>query len=396
MELCKIGTYRDRLFKASGKNLFDKSTITDGYRLDGSGVPSGVADNEFTSDFISIEPNATYTRNIGGISAYTRTCFYDNTKTFISKDDSNQTFTTPSNAYYLRFSEYTSRLDTIQLEKGSSSSSYEPYGNYWYKYKAINKVILNGTENWALNGQTTYNNNIHLTISDAKSTTNTSTSTLAMSNYFLGSPTSTTINSATPNLITLISNNRVYVVVAKSDYADVDAFKTWLTTHNTILYYVLNIPIYERITGDLERQLNNVKTLELIDAEYLKDINVNFGEMVKPINTLTLKRSGDTDAISLSIPEDLSDDLKNEISISENQIMNFDDRDTYMKSILGRLYGMSYAINDFNSTGITWLELCDRYNVLITKTDNEGNIIESNIYPCIMFNDEIASVPHRH
>lgn len=111
----------------AGKNLFNKDAITNGYRLDGSGEASGEASNEFTSDFIEISPSTQYVRSIGGINPYTRTCFYDSSKTFISKDDSNQTFTTPSNAYYLRFSEYTSRLDTMQLEKGSTPTTYEPF-----------------------------------------------------------------------------------------------------------------------------------------------------------------------------------------------------------------------------------------------------------------------------
>ena len=99
------------------KQLFDKSTVTNGYRLDGSGNASTSSSNEFTSDYIEIAPNTTYIRSSGGITAYTRTCFYDNSKSFISKDDSNQIITTPTNARYLRFSEYNSRLDTMQLEK---------------------------------------------------------------------------------------------------------------------------------------------------------------------------------------------------------------------------------------------------------------------------------------
>lgn len=135
------------------------------------------------------------------------------------------------------------------------------------------------------------------------------------------------------------------------------------------------------------RYINN--TNDTINAEYLKDINVNFGESYGPINTISFKRSADSDVVTLSNPIDLSDDLKNEISISDNQILNQNNRANYLQDILDQLYGLTYYINDFSSTGITFYELCDKYNVAITKYDDEGNVIESNTYPCIMFNDEI-------
>ena len=68
-----------------------------------------------------------------------------------------------------------------------------------------------------------------------------------------------------------------------------------------------------------------------------------------------------------------------EIKISDNQIMNWNDRDTYMPAIYNVLNGLEYYINDFSSIGITWYELCDRYNVQIG----------SNTYSCVLLNDEI-------
>lgn len=134
------------------------------------------------------------------------------------------------------------------------------------------------------------------------------------------------------------------------------------------------------------RYINN--TNDTINAEYLKDINVNFGEVYGPINTITFKRSADADAISLSQPQDLADNLKNEIAISDNQFLNDDNRADYIGDILTQLYGLTYYINDFVSTGITYYDLCDKYNVSITKEDNEGNETTTT-YSCIMFNDEI-------
>ena len=120
-------------------------------------------------------------------------------------------------------------------------------------------------------------------------------------------------------------------------------------------------------------------TNDTIDEEYLKDINVNFGEQYGPINTVVLSRSEGTDKISLSEPENLSDTSKIAIIIGDNQIMNDDNRSDFMAGILNQLYGLQYYINDYSSPGIGYYELGDKYNV------NIGN--ES--YSCIMLNDEI-------
>lgn len=123
-------------------NLFDKSTITSGYRLSTTGEPNVSAGTNYTSDFIPIDGNTTYIRT-NTVDAYTRWCFYDSSKTFISKDDANQIITTPSNARYIRFSEYLSRIDTMKLEKGSKLTNYSEYNCGSADLKVSNKNRLN-------------------------------------------------------------------------------------------------------------------------------------------------------------------------------------------------------------------------------------------------------------
>ena len=125
------------------------------------------------------------------------------------------------------------------------------------------------------------------------------------------------------------------------------------------------------------RYINN--TGDTIDEEYLKDINVNFGEQYGPINTIILSRSAGSDNVYLSYPPDLPDSQKNAIEIVDNQIMNWNDRDTYLSDILNKLNGLTYYTNDFVSTGITYFNICDRYTIQI------GN----NYYSCVMFNNSI-------
>lgn len=130
--------------------------------------------------------------------------------------------------------------------------------------------------------------------------------------------------------------------------------------------------------GNLElRYINN--TSDTIDEEYLKNVNVNFGEQFGAINTIVFSRSAGADKISLSNPVDLADEDKIAIEIADNQILNGLDRGDYLSDILTQLYGLSYYLNDFESTGICYYDLCDRYNVSIGE----------NTYSCIMLNDEI-------
>ena len=135
--------------------------------------------------------------------------------------------------------------------------------------------------------------------------------------------------------------------------------------------------------------INNENKLELryisnssvatINEQNLKDINVNFGEKYGPINSIVLSRAGNSDNIYLKDDESIALNGLCELKISENQIMNGNDRDEYLSGILTKLDGLEYYINDFSSTGITYLELCDRYNITIGE----------NTYSCVMFNDEV-------
>lgn len=119
-------------------------------------------------------------------------------------------------------------------------------------------------------------------------------------------------------------------------------------------------------------------TGETINEEFLNEDNVTFKEQFGPINTVVLSRAGGSDKIFKCYPEDLSDDEKIAIEISENQIMNGNNRDEYLDEIFTRLYGLQFYLNDFTSKGIGYLEICDRYNIEIGE----------NLYSCVMLNDE--------
>lgn len=118
------------------------------------------------------------------------------------------------------------------------------------------------------------------------------------------------------------------------------------------------------------------KTNDTIDEEFLKDVNVDFGQMYGAINTIVLSRSGESD--NIYYPETLPENPI-EIKIKDNQIMNWNDRSDYLQGIYNALNGLYYYINDFSSTGILYYEVGDLYNIRV------GN----NTYQCLMLNDEI-------
>lgn len=118
------------------------------------------------------------------------------------------------------------------------------------------------------------------------------------------------------------------------------------------------------------------QTNDTIDEEFLKDVNVDFGQMYGAINTIVLSRSGESD--NIHYPEILPENPI-EIKIKDNQIMNWNDRSDYLPGIYNALNGLYYYINDFNSTGILYYEVGDLYNIQI----------ENNTYQCLMLNDEI-------
>ena len=108
------------------KNLFNKTTITENKYIDGNGNlvnENGV----FVSDYIELKNNTNYT-----ISASTnllkRIAYYDNSKTFISRElitAYSGTINIPNNSKYVRLNGYDTEFNSLQLEEGSATDYVE-------------------------------------------------------------------------------------------------------------------------------------------------------------------------------------------------------------------------------------------------------------------------------
>lgn len=85
-----------------------------------------------SKDYIPVTPNATMTWSCGSNASAIYSFFgYDSNKTFVGTISNTKPFTIPSNVYFIRFRLYavygTTYLNDIQIEVGSTATSYEPY-----------------------------------------------------------------------------------------------------------------------------------------------------------------------------------------------------------------------------------------------------------------------------
>lgn len=150
----------ENVVKICGKNLFDKSTDTIAYYLDASGnIVSGGTWS--VSDYIAVNPGENYTiSGVGTPGQAPRYCFYNSNKQFVSAATTgNQTVTVPSGANYIRLSIYNGTNgqhpndeNTLQLELGSSASTYEAYKSQSCEVN-LGKNLCNGTsQGYWING----------------------------------------------------------------------------------------------------------------------------------------------------------------------------------------------------------------------------------------------------
>ena len=143
-------------------------------------TPQGA--NASVTEYIPVNPSQVYSQAnfYVGSSGTPAICFYDTTKTYISglilRD--NPSFTTPSNASYIRLSRTKTNSESM-LNTGSTALPYEPFG---YKIpilsgntttnvylgemqstRNIKKLVLTGQEAW---GRNSGNSVLYLSIAD--------------------------------------------------------------------------------------------------------------------------------------------------------------------------------------------------------------------------------------
>lgn len=185
-------------------------------------------------------PNPSYPQDINVVTG---------TQTITLNDNDSNTHT------------YTINLGSTELCK---ISNYQDYiyksGGDWYVHKNCGKVIFNGTENWSLSSN--YTNNSRFTCQDVIAK-HPSPSPI-LSNYF----TEGTAGTDTQNICVNGSTGKVMVTIANSKATTAPELTTWLSAHNTTVYYVLATPTDTKITNaSLVTQLNALGAMRLFIGE---------------------------------------------------------------------------------------------------------------------------------
>lgn len=293
IELCKIGDYQDKIAKSTGKNLFDyqysnlkninrctTSQEANGFKLIATGV-SGFGFASLEIDNSLLGKQITISMNSSGKNPSGR-LFYHNASGGLTGNvgdfwTTNNAYTTtlpntlPSNATGIALVLYISQTNNtsgeyaiftnIQIELGNQASSYEPYGKVWYLNKQINKVVLNGSE----------------TYSGGSVATNVYRFFKSIDGIMAYTDSSRYIDRFITDRFKLSTSNEygasyqyqsnLYFCVSSSEATTYNEFKTWLTTHNTSVYYVLATPTTTEITDtELVSQLNQLANATTISS----------------------------------------------------------------------------------------------------------------------------------
>jgi len=257
----------ENMVKICGKNLFDKSKATLGYRIGGDGTP--YADSPyFISDFIPVKASTAYhinTANVGGSSAIAT---YDKDKVFIRRILGNgyQNIVTDANALYIRFATSQTVIDQAQLELGSSASSFEPYqdqsypislgsielckigdyqdsiyksGGKWYVHKAVGKYRLESDK-----VQSAYLGRYRYAKTDIpNSYIPNNTLNFKMSHF-------TVYTYDTGGIGSVYAGGTMINMKFDENGDNISGFRDWVANNDVLLYYPLATPTDTEITNE--------------------------------------------------------------------------------------------------------------------------------------------------
>lgn len=298
IELNEIGDYQDSIKKSTGKNLLDISELTIGtFVYDNNGNRSNT-NNYVSIEYIPVLPNTTYTYSADVSSSYSliRIVSFTNTKSFISRSDASSftnqtfTFTTSNNTYYVAILMYkistdanVNDLSNPMLVYGSTALPYEPYGKVWYIENNIGKVVLDGSETWTLASEGFYISNTNW---DNITNNNCLSKSVLYSNYYKNYTTQETLTAQNYGIGIIYGIKNLYI--RNTDITTTSNFKTWLSTHNTIVNYQLITPTTTEITNtELINQLEELYTAK--SQEGTTNISITSEDLEMILNVSVLK-----------------------------------------------------------------------------------------------------------
>ena len=313
-----------------GKNLFDRATVTNGYYISATGQ---IVANEASmySDYIKVKPSTTYTISLisGSSGNAVRVHSYTSDKNWIEQlsevttgvegSSYSATFTTSSNAEYIRFGCRQAQID-IQIERGSTATTYAPYydggtataemllkvGDYQDIQSIIDGVVtrnvgikvLDGTENW----ETTAQPSIYRWMSPVLF----NLPNVCICSHYTGHTSSDVIASMPNMTVKAGSSNSSYLYIRDDSFSNnLAGFKQFLADQYNagtpvIVVYPLATPTTESVAGQTLQVTDGDNTLEITQAS---------------LNNLELEAQYSA-AVSLTIQEVQDTNLDNNVTVT--------------------------------------------------------------------------------
>ena len=253
-------------------NLFDSATVING-TLQANGTVNTGATGYSTTDFIEIDSSLPIIKTATGSP---RVKLYDSSKNVISAAQYNDipNFNTSGshditykNAKYIRFSIYLADfpLDGVNIYQPielAKIGTYQDYiyksGDDWYVHKELGKMTFDGSESWGTNSPWNYDNTSIYILSG----TGNSIASPTISDYFTYSSSVYALD--TNGIFGIVWTNRAAFRVSNTIASTTTDWKTWLSTHNTTVYYAIATPTDTQITDStLVAQLNAINSAVL-------------------------------------------------------------------------------------------------------------------------------------
>lgn len=165
---------------------------------------------------------------------------------------------------------YNLNLGDMELCKIGNHQDYiYKNGDNWYVHKVVNKVVLNGTEDWAYNSASS-RFNLRDPIADLMlQPYNASAPVVIISDYFTGSNWWNVYEETVDNAIS--THDSVHTIEIRStNFNSAANFKTWLSSNNVNCYYIMTEATDTQITD-----ANILSSLEQIASEEYAMVTVS-------------------------------------------------------------------------------------------------------------------------
>lgn len=269
--------------KVNGKNFFDKNSlgIINNKYLTSDGTET-TSSSFFVTDYFTIKGGYNITISGGGPSGNAPSiCFYDKNKTFISGIAHSghtfpYTYTTPNNAVYARESIANDDKNTIQIELGSTATTYQNFnpnseliyidwtteaGTVYGGYLRIVNGIVNLVATYGFKTYTGARDEIwveHAVIANCffidnslnNAYLNNAEHNYAITNMFVQKNYNQISSLANGEFcLGLGTGNAQRLACKYTDVATLADWKTWLSSNNLTIKFKLATPVEYTLTG---------------------------------------------------------------------------------------------------------------------------------------------------